>query len=524
MADRPAARPWLGVGIGLALVALGALYLTGRRELTIIVVSLDTTRPDHLSPYGYDRDTTPTLARLAEEGARFLGARSTTSWTLPSHMSLFTGQPPAVHDVVIDFHELHEDIPTMGELFDQAGYETAGFYSAPYVHERFGFGRGMDFYEGVTVEPMMFDLPPATVQRRLGALEQQSHAEVTSRRVVQQAVRFLKTRARDRNLLFLHFFDPHYDFHPPARFRDRFRDTRYHGPVDGEDVTRINEPPPPTPADLAQLRALYDAELAWVDANLRALVQTIEALGMEDEVLLVVTGDHGEEIFEHGRFGHRAGLYDEVLRVPLLLWGPSLVPAGTVVEEDVALYDVLPTLLDYAGLSPKVPFTGRSLRPLVEGASLPPRPTSAALTFIPYEPDGYYEQHDALVFEDLKVIRTLERHWDPASQFDLGGEVDPSRTRLEVFDLEADPGETRDLVEAGDPRVGRALRALEETLAEQEALARRLVPSRRAPVADLGLDYQQMLGALGYAGEVRSSTEAGAGAPAEGPGDGSGRR
>ena len=513
MASRdPRSRP-LRVLAGLALLAalLPACGLS-ERELTVIVISLDTTRPDHLSAYGYDRPTTPHLARLAREGVRFEGARSTSSWTLPAHMSLFTGLPPGLHEVVIDFNILDRGRRTLGEVFKDGDYRTMGVFSAPYVHGRYGFDRGFDFYERGTQDPMLFDLTREQRQQEALAVEHRSHTEVTSGLVVDRAIALLRNSNAPRNLLFLHFFDPHYDYRAPRRLAKAFADPAYRGPITGENIWRDLGPAAtdPTavslaPADQQQLLALYDAELAWVDENLGRLLDALEAQGRLDSTLLVLTADHGEEFFEHGRYGHRNGLSEQCLRVPLLVWGPGAgVPAGRVVEDAVAIYDVLPTLIDYAGLPEEPGLYGRSLRPLIEGGSLPARPLSAALTFMPAEPVGYYELHRAVTIHGLKLVSRVRVAWTPQAERDLAGEVLEGSEVWQVFDLERDPLERHDLTLSQDPadvaRVEQVRAAWEAEWEAQKQQALRFAPQGTPAGSDTGLGLLEIMQALGYAG------------------------
>ncbi|HZL99156.1 MAG TPA: sulfatase [Planctomycetota bacterium] len=459
--------------------------------LTILLISLDTTRPDHLSAYGYDRETTPTLARLAREGARFTNARSTTSWTLPSHMSLFTGLPPGLHEVVIDFQSLDRGRRTLGEIFQGAGFRTAGVFSAPYVHGKYGFGRGMEYYERGTLEPMALDLPPAQQRLQLGRREQIGHHEVTSERVTDRGLNLLDLLDAPRVLCFLHYFDAHYDYLAPAPITARFIDRGYAGPVTGEDADTVASTlgEHPAAADLAQLQGYYDAELAWIDQNLERLLARQEQRGELDDTLIVVTGDHGEAFFEHGRFGHRFDLHDEVLRIPLIVWAPGRVPAGQVIEESVSIVDVLPTLMDYAGIAPDPSLDGRSLRPLIDGGRLPPRPVTAALSFFPPPPaQGHYRLHEAIVKEGMKLVRRVDVPWTPERQQDIGEPPMPGSERLEVFDLVADPDEQRNLVGTGDPRVGPLTEAFEaERERQREKLATFRPQGSGGPITDMSL-------------------------------------
>jgi len=503
-------RAVLAFALGLLACAGGIWSLAGcggvfgKEDLTVILVSLDTTRPDHLSACGYSRDTTPTLARLASEGAVFTNMRSTTSWTLPSHMSLFTGLPSAVHDVIIDFRRLDSSRRTMGEIFQAEGFRTMGVFSAPYVHGHFGFSRGMDFYERATMDPMMFDLTPTQMREQMGLLERRSHTEVTSTLVVDRALNLLDNMGRDRNLLFLHFFDPHYDYKAPPRYLKPFAQPGYDGPVTGDNVSDPNIVHAGMPeADLAQLRALYDAELAWVDDNLRRLVAAIEKSPRREHTVIVITSDHGEEFLEHGRYGHRATLRDEVLRVPCIVWAPGRVTPGTVVDAEVASYDVLPTLMDYSGIPAEPGIYGRSLRPLLDGGTLPPRPVTSALSFFPPDPKGYFVQSDSMVLQGLKLDRTIHVPWATTSERDLSGTPDPASEKIRVFDLAHDPHELHDLFDSGDPRIPELLREFDAER-QRQAAARDVFQPRgasRTPDNDgIDLSLQERLQGVGYFG------------------------
>jgi len=474
-----------------ALTGLSGCW--GRPEpLTILLISLDTTRPDHLSAYGYDRPTTPTLARLASEGTRFSNARSTSSWTLPAHMSLFTGLPPGLHEVVIDFQALDRGRRTLGEIFHDAGFRTAGVFSAPYVHGKYGFDRGMEYYERATLEPMIFDLPPARQREELGRREQIGHRELTSKLVTDRALTLLDQRLDGpRKLCFLHYFDAHYDYMAPAPIAARFIDHHYSGPVTGEDAEKVARTlgEHPDPADVAQLEAYYDAELAWIDENLARLLERQEQRGELQNTLVVVVGDHGEAFFEHGRYGHRYDLHDEVLRVPLIVWGPGRVPAGRVVDENVSIIDVLPTLMDYAGIPADPSLDGRSLKPLIDGGRLPPRPVTAALSFFPPPPpQGHYRLDEAIVEGDLKLEREVQVPWNVDLEHKLDSPPDAATQTFAVYDLAADPGETRNLCGTGDPRVEPLKEAFEaERERQRQKLAGFHPEGTGGPITDLSV-------------------------------------
>lgn len=494
----------LAVVVGL-VVLIGGWYLSQDQQLTILVVSLDTTRLDHLTAYGYDKQTTPALARLAAEGTRFAHARSTTSWTLPSHMSLFTGLPVDLHNVTIDFQLLDTGRLTMGEVFQENGFHTVGIFSAPYLHSRFGFDRGMKYYESATLSPMVYDLAPGQMsdKEKMEQLEFASHREVTSARVRNQAVQVLsKRRAHPKTFMFLHFFDPHYDYLAPPKVSQQFAIPGYRGPITGEGVTGLPDGMPQK--DLDQLLALYDAEIRFVDDNLGVVLESLEESGRIGSTIVVVTADHGEEFFENGKIGHRMGLRDEVIRVPMLFWGPGIIPEGQVIEDDVALYDVLPTLMDYAGIESEPSIYGRSLRPLIEGGSLPKRPSHSALTFLHRDGPDYYTRHDALVHDGMKYVRRVQVPWSTDDPTMITNPPDVDSAIIEVFDLRADPGETVNLISrrGQDQRVDGIIREFEaETARQLDALASfrpQGLPEGDGFQPESFEEHQKLLQALGY--------------------------
>ena len=503
---RPAASGRLGPAplVAVLLVAAAVAGLSGcggQPPLTILLISLDTTRPDHLSAFGYDRPTTPTLARLAQEGAVFTHARATSSWTLPSHMSLFTGLPPGLHDVVIDFQTLDQGHKTLGQIFQKAGFGTAGVYSAPYVHGKYGFDRGMDYYERGTQEPMVFDLPPAQQRAQIELREQIGHKEITSQLVTERGLSLLDRLSQPRKLCFLHYFDAHYDYMAPPRIASRFVDRAYTGPITGKNAEALARQLGPTPAaaDVEQLEGYYDAELAWIDENLARLLARQKQRGELEQTLVVVVADHGEAFFEHGRYGHRFDLHDEVLRIPIIVWAPGRVPAGRVIDSDVSIADVLPTLMDYAGLPPDPTLDGRSLKPLIDGGRLAPRPVTAALSFFPPGPPkpDHYDLSEAIVQDGLKLVRKVEVPWSPDAEHDIDQPPLVATATIAVYDLAADPGEQHDLAGSGDPRIGQLTEAFEEERERQREALARFQPQGSGPqIMDMPL--LEHIRALGY--------------------------
>ena len=410
----------------------------------VILISIDSLRPDHLGCYGHAAPTSPNIDALARQGTRFDRAHSSTTWTLPAHLSLLTGLPDSLHGVVWDRVPLDSQRKLLAEQFQAAGYATAGFYGGPYLHESFGFGRGFDRYVNCGAQPMRNIHQPAEVALR--EFEQESHRVRTADRIEQAAERFLDKQSERPFFLFLHHWDVHYDFNAPDEYVEQFAGD-YSGQLSMRDFIRNPEiNPEMAPADREYLLACYDAEIRWVDHQIGRLLRKLSELEIEQRTYLVITSDHGEQFFEHGRKGHRLDLYDETLRIPLVVRGPG-IQAGNVVQHQARIFDVMPTLLDLTGL-PEVPDVyGVSLRPLLEGRDPPGLrrlPIVAELTTVSTEGPAEYVRHRAVGRSGKKLIQATRLSYDRSQPIRFSGLALAAPLRG-LFDLGVDPGEQRDL-------------------------------------------------------------------------------
>jgi arylsulfatase A-like enzyme len=349
----------LFIVIFFVLVAAAAVLFMVTRSgtaLNVVLVSIDTLRPDHLSCYGYDRTTSPTIDRLAREGVLFENAFSSSPWTLPAHLALLTGLPDLVHGVLTEAERLDDKRVTLAEMMKEKGYKTCGVFTGPFLLPLWGFSQGFDFYLDATLYDKKLegaDMLLASEKGRTtpGAMEK---------------VEFLLDReAKKPFFLFLHLFDVHPDLDPPPPYDTMF-DPDYTGSVNGIDI--MNNPAvhkDMARRDLDHLLALYDGEIRFVDERgISRLLTILEERHLIDRTLIVITSDHGEEFFEHGVFGHRQNLYDTTLRIPLIIWCPKRIPAGLVVKNQVRIIDIMPTILDLLGLSRSPEAIGESLASL----------------------------------------------------------------------------------------------------------------------------------------------------------------
>jgi arylsulfatase A-like enzyme len=402
--------------VSLALGVAGAALLwrgdpaRARRDapFNVLFLSLDTVRQDVLGAYGHrpkrapGASTTPMLDQLAREGVRMADAYASSSWTLPSHMSMMTGRPALAHGVETESGVLDPAIPTMAEILSNHGYRTAGIYSAPYLDPHWGFGRGFETYTAVygeeaaavarRVAGIREEVERAAtagdwerydeLKRRQAAIETElndrSQTVVTSEQVAAATVAKLEDLARDGRpwFVFAHFFDAHCDYVPPPPYDRRF-DPDYGGSFTGEGCMggpAVGTPDPNQPGallrtigarDLEHAFALYEGEVASVDDHVGVILRALERLKLADQTLVIVASDHGEEFFEHAGLGHRRTLYDEVTRVPLLLRLPHVIPANRVIAGAVGVSDLLPTTLDLLGIRYEASDAGTSFWPAV---------------------------------------------------------------------------------------------------------------------------------------------------------------
>ncbi len=396
------------------LVALACAPSEPQRRPDLVLITIDSLRPDHLGSYGYAKPTSPEIDAFAAESIRFSQAVSTTSWTLPSHAALFTGLYDAAHGVVARDLALAEAHETLAEQLRGAGYRTLGVYSGPLLHPRFGLAQGFESWESC-MDPL----------RREGAPE---GAEQTSPCIAARVREWLAEPDSRPLFLFLHFFDVHYDYAPPVGYAERF-DSDYAGTTDFSHTMGNDAIGPRMSArDLQHWIALYDGEIRYTDEHLGQVFAALRGAGRFDGSAIALTSDHGDEFFEHGSKGHRQSLFDEVLRVPLLLKLPGGLAAGRVLHEQVRLIDLLPTLASVAGLPP-APVQGRDLLPLLAGEPWAP---SAALAELVHREGRWL----ALRFPEKKLLvhehggeRLHDLHSDPSEQSPSAGDRDQPRLR-----------------------------------------------------------------------------------------------
>jgi arylsulfatase A-like enzyme len=370
-----------------------------RNSRGLVVVLADTLRADRLSFAGYRWQTTPCLDRFAEGAVRFRNALSPTSWTKPAVASLFTGLSPPRHGATNPFAALPPSTPVLAQTLREAGWRTAAFVDNRLISlPEFRFDRGFQSFLAVDARAQgIFDL----------------------------ALAWIEANAAGPFFAYLHLFDPHEPYDPPEPFRQRFL-----AQVAPEGV------PAAVPAELERplSAALYAGEVAYLDASFGRFLERLRRMGLEERTTIAFVSDHGEEFWEHGGTLHAHTVYEELLRVPLLLRGKDLAPVDVV--EPVTIEDLFPTLARLAGAAVPDGLDGQDLGRAIRRALRAEAAPERALF------------HETEHFQ-RRAFAVRRGGWKYLEQVRLDGGL----ASAELYDLSADPGEKANLV---DREKGRA--------------------------------------------------------------------
>lgn len=437
--------------MGALLAACGGRVEEPARVPRIILVTIDALRSDRLGAYGYTaKPTSPNIDAFAKETILFERAVSEAPWTLPSMSTVFTGFHAIEAGTYTNRARIRPDAQTLAELLHQKGFHTASFVSHPLLASKeTGFRRGFD------------EVFPDAAQ-----LSRIKHDKVPFAQIEPMLMNWLDQHSRKRFFLWIHDMDTH---DPPTEGNPYLKEDGWKG---------------------------YPGEVRWMDEFAGRLVAKLRALGLWDEVLFIFTADHGEAFDDHNVIGHQNVLYDEALRVPLLIRYPGIAPRR--IAEPVSLIDLFPTIAEFAGLQAPKGIRGESLIPILKE---PGRlRTNPYLFHSRWHFEGSYHKL-AVRDRDWKLLVTTpdqnlsnpptkDARENRVPQWDLDAEA----TKLELFDLRQDPGEKSN-VAAGHPDVaGRLLAVLRDW---QQKVAAPLGEGR-PPVVQMDPSTHEALRALGY--------------------------
>ncbi len=521
-APRRFARPWLALGTLLLALSCAATLVEERSseeevplgipspELPdILFILVDTIRADHSSAYGYPHPTTPWLQRLGEEGVLFERAIAASCHTKPATASIFTSRYPPAHQA----RRLEETLPptafSMTQALRAGGYRAAAFSANGLVSPTFGFGRGFErFFRQEPPYMLLLDLSEILYRAYLGVPVLgkaaggllgtflgwewvlmpsrraddsllQSPEQFEAPGIFDAARRWLDDVADDAEhpiFTYVHLLEPHDPYEPPEALRVEY-ESRLGGTTEDPYFPHyvggflpFKEGSAIEDSQRAGLVARYDAELAAIDSLVGGFVAEVRRGPRARDLMVIFTSDHGEEFYEHKGWGHGHSLYEETVHVPLALSWPGHFPAGTRVAERVSMIDLAPTILDLIGLPPVPHFQGTSLLPTLAGAG--PETRSPIFSEI------YWGGHYARSYSEggRKLIRATS-----------GAEV-----RTFLYDLAADPGEERNLIELEPGTEADLGSTLESILERSEAIA---VDARAVRIEG---DIADQMRALGY--------------------------
>ncbi|HWP48980.1 MAG TPA: sulfatase [Candidatus Limnocylindrales bacterium] len=416
----------------------------------VLLIVLDTVRASSLSLYGYNRPTTPSLEKLAKTGVVFEKAFATSSWTLPSHASLFTARYP--HEVSADWLKpLDATYPVLAEVFQTYGYVTAGFVAnLLYGTYETGLARGFIHYEDYPISPEMV-IKSSWLARifvdKLKLIKGDTDKLVYkwAEEINEDFLSWLSCHNSRPFFVFLNYMDAHAPYLPPKPFDTLFGPKR---PRPDKSVRRTW-----SPQEIQVERDAYEGCIAYLDHQLGLLFDELQKRGILENTLIVITSDHGEQFGEHGLFDHGNSLYRPSLQVPLFISFPGRVPAGRRVHEAVTLRDIPATILDLVKPEASSRFPGHSLARYWKGT------------------DNSHSSSSALLSEISKCINMPA--WLPACKGDMKSLVTDGMHyirngdgREELYDLENDPAEEQDLAnsEEGRQRLEEFRRSLETIL------------------------------------------------------------
>lgn len=465
----------------LALASLGAAWMSWTscgggakpRFANVVLISIDTTRADHLGCYGNSKATTPAIDALAGEGVRFKNAMCAAPTTLPSHTALMTGLYPHSHGVPRNQYAVDDGNEMLAEVLHKAGLRTAGFIGALPLATPFNFRQGFDVWDEA------FDM----LISKDGVDQNQRRAA----KVTDAALAWLDKEDPERAFLFVHYFDVHSPYTPPEPFDARF--TRPDGPKTSSmeeialQATAHNRVAVKGAGDHTasvtrgltrdlianangraiqgddDLIALYDGELAYVDSEIARLIEGLRKRGMLENSLVIITADHGETFYEHADFyNHGLWVYDTTVHVPLIVRGPGIAPR--VVDDPVSLVDVVPTVCDLLGVARPRRVDGASLTALLDNKQFERGPVYCEAT----QPARDDLEGTGAAWPNATKARCVRKgRWKYVRA--------PYLDVQQLFDLESDPYEREDLMITDPARAVFVLPAMREALDAFDAQA-----------------------------------------------------
>lgn len=401
----------------------------------VIVIVVDTLRADHLSSYGYERDTSPFMDSLAAEGIRFENAISPSSWTQPSHASMLTGRYTYEHQA--ETHPLDATYPTIGEAMQAQGYRTGAFSANTlFFTRRQGFGRGFLYFEdnyrsiqdaflNSSLYGFVFDFYGLRKALKYEGVPTRKYAEDINR----SALHWIEKDKDKPFFVFMNYFDVHDPYTPPEPYRSKYASISNPGGLINGFMERYH--PELTPEQLQSEIDAYDGSISYVDDQIKKLFGELEQRGLLENTIVIITSDHGESLGEHGLLQHSASLYLQEIHVPLIIWGPGRISASPAIDTPISTTALPATILSLIKSTDEV-FPGPSLSLLIDGKATSqtwPDPISEVAQM-----DGAAEQNPSTHGEMKSVV-------DPEMQY-----ITHENFGEELYNWQTDPQEMNNLI------------------------------------------------------------------------------
>jgi arylsulfatase A-like enzyme len=436
----------VAVGYFLAVIVLASPFAAGalsshrdqgqggkRPVKHVILIVIDTLRPDYLSCYNPDALETPHIDRFADDALLFSKAISPAPWTLPSVASLLTGLPCSTHETLRREDRLPDVLPTFAERMRDAGYLTGAIGSNEVIKHK-----PRNMFQGFTLDDFY---PKETIDGSLGTgilkrvFPRRYKGEVTTEEIADISMKWVESHQNSDFFLYIHFFDPHGPYEPPAGYMMGTRRVGRIGLKYGRNREVRLGTFTPTAEERGWIQELYGGEVRYVDDNVGRYVGRLKELGIYDDALIILTSDHGEEFWEHGSVGHGQSLYQEQIWVPLIVKLPGSAKTGRI-DTAVPTQSIMPTVLDLCEVDfDREQLTVGSIAPLWQG-----NPAAFGEQAIYSAGTAFFEPREAIVFGGAKYIRSLMRDFH------------------ELYDLGADPREQSSIADSspGTVETGRA--------------------------------------------------------------------
>lgn len=408
----------------------------------VVMISIDTLRADHLGCYGHAYVQTPTLDAVAEEGWRFERCVATAPTTLASHTALMTGSYPHTHGTPRNGFLVNDENVMFAEIAKRYGFTTAGFIGSYALSSQFNFHQGFDHFDE------NFDIRRSTTSS--------VSAERRAEQVTDAVIQWLGPKDEEHLFLFVHYFDVHLRYDPPAPYDEMYLDktgvfkARQNALKLRPLRKKIRAAPPANRfgPEVKAMNGFYCGEISYTDNQIDRLLKYLEERDILDHALLIITSDHGESMVEHpldSFFNHGIETYDTTIRVPLIIRFPGGKDGGRVIDRVVSSIDVLPTILDWFGMEHPARLEGVSFAGLKAGETLAPRGAVFAEATMPT--DSPFED-ESVWYNARKTKCIVQDHWKLVHR--------PLPKQWELYDLNADPGEQENLL-GTDPEPHAAL-------------------------------------------------------------------